>query len=77
MLSSLNPAVGSPLTLIGTLAALGIIVLFGTLVQKEFAGARSGTERVKVLGQVVLIGLGPLLIALILVMVRSLSLLLR
>jgi hypothetical protein len=77
MLSSLSPINISPVTMLGTLAAMSIIVFFGMLVQKEFAGARSGVERVKLLGQVVVIGLAPLLIVLILVMIQNIARIVR
>jgi hypothetical protein len=71
MLSSLSPVSFSPFALMGTLAAMGILVFFGAVVQKEFAGARSRVERIKLVGQVVVIGAAPLLIVLILVMIQS------
>jgi hypothetical protein len=73
MLSSLTPINVSPITIAGTLAAMGILVFFGMLVQKEFAVARSGAARVKLLGQVLIIGIGPLLIALILIVIKNFS----
>lgn len=77
MLSSLSPSVLSPVTMIGMLAAAGIMVVFGMLVQKEFSGARSGSQRIKLLGQVMIISIAPLLIAFILFMIKNMSQMMR
>ncbi|MBE0699805.1 MAG: hypothetical protein IH586_23005 [Anaerolineaceae bacterium] len=71
MFSSLTPVNVSPGIAAGVLAAMGILVFFGMVVQKEFVGARSGSDRVKVLGQVLIIGAAPLLIVLILVVIKN------
>jgi hypothetical protein len=77
MLSSLSPINSSPVTLLGTLAAMSIIVFFGMLVQKELVSARSRVERFKLLGQVLVIGIAPLLIVLILVLIKNFAQFLR
>jgi hypothetical protein len=77
MLSSLTTTSVSFPSVFGLLAAVGIVVFFGMTVQKEFAGARSGPQRMKLLGQVVIIGIIPLLIALLLLMIKNISQLMR
>jgi hypothetical protein len=71
MLSSITVSTLSPLTMVSSLAAIGILVIFGSLVQKEFAGARSTNKRIQTISMVVAVIAGPLLIAFLLVLISK------
>mgnify|MGYP000982320121 CR=1 FL=1 len=73
MVSSFAVITLSPLAVIVTLASLGTLFVFGMLVQKELSGDKAGTGRFRILGQVFLIGAAPLLIAALLVFIRSMA----
>ena len=73
MMSSLTPFTISPAVVGGSLVALGILVLLGMLVHKELAVARNRADRFKLFGQVLFIGIAPLLIVFLLVVIQNMS----
>jgi hypothetical protein len=77
MVSSFAVITLSPLAITVSLATLGILFVFGMLVQKEMSVAKTGPGRFKVLGQVILIGSVPLLIAALLVFIINMAQTLR
>lgn len=66
MISTVTTSTISTITLAGSFALTGILVLFSLLIQKELATA-SDNEKLKKLGKVINIAIIPLLIVFILV----------
>jgi hypothetical protein len=67
----------SPMIVTVSLATLGAMIIFGMLVQKEFSEADTPPARFRVLGQVIFIGISPLLIAALLVLIKNMAQMVR
>ena len=79
MISTVTTSTVSTVTtaaIAGSLALIGIIVLLALVIQKEITTA-STTDRFQKLGQVLNIGIAPLLIAFVLVVVTKVAEVLR
>ena len=72
MISTVTTSIVTTVPLAGSLALIGILLLFGLLVQKEITTA-SDEHRLKRLGKVLNIGIIPLLIAFILIVIYQVS----
>ena len=70
MISTVTTSTVSTVTLAGSFALIGILVLFSLLVQKELAAA-SDNPKLKKLGRAVNIAIIPLLIVFLLVVVNK------
>lgn len=70
MISTVTTSTVSTVTLAGSFALIGILVLFSLLIQKELASA-SDNPKLKKLGRAVNIAIIPLLIVFFLVVVNK------
>jgi hypothetical protein len=70
MISTVTTSTVSTVTLAGSFALIGILVLFSLLIQKELASA-SDNPKLKKLGRAVNIAIIPLLIVFVLVVVNK------
>jgi len=70
MISTVTTSTVSTVTLAGSFALIGILVLFSLLVQKELAAA-SDNPKLKKLGRAVNIAIIPLLMVFLLVVVNK------
>jgi hypothetical protein len=70
MISTVTTSTVSTITLAGSFALIGILVLFSLLIQKELASA-SDNPRLKKLGRAVNFAIIPLLIVFFLVVVNQ------
>jgi hypothetical protein len=70
MISTVTTSTISTITLAGSFALTGILVLFSLLIQKELATA-SDNEKLKKLGKVINIAIIPLLIVFVLVVINK------
>ena len=70
MISTVTTSTVSIITLAGSFALIGILVLFSLLIQKELASA-SDNPKLKKLGRAVNIAIIPLLIVFLLVVVNK------
>jgi hypothetical protein len=70
MISTVTTSTVSTVTLAGSFALIGIMVLFSLLIQKELASA-SDNPKLKKLGRAVNIAIIPLLIVFVLVVVNK------
>lgn len=66
MISTVTTSTVSTVTLAGSFALIGILILLGLLIQKELSSATT-SSRIKKLDKVLNIGIAPLLIVFILV----------
>lgn len=70
MISTVTTSTVSTVTIAGSFAAIGIIILLGMLIQKEISSS-SDSERAKKLSKALNIGIIPLLIALLLIIISK------
>jgi hypothetical protein len=70
MISTVTTSTVSTVTLAGSFALIGILILLGLLIQKELSSATT-SSRFKKLDKVLNIGIAPLLIVFILVVVTK------
>ena len=70
MISTVTTSTVSTVTLAGSFALIGILILLGLLIQKELSSATT-SSRFKKLDKVLNIGIAPLLIVFILVLVTK------
>jgi hypothetical protein len=70
MISTVTTSTVSTITLAGSFALIGILVLFGLLIQKELASA-SDNPKLKKLGRAVNFAIIPLLIVFAMVVVHQ------
>ena len=70
MISTVTTSTVSTVTIAGSFAAIGIIILLGMLIQKEISSS-SDSERAKKLSKALNIGISPLLIALLLIIISK------
>lgn len=70
MISTVTTSTVSTVTLAGSFAVIGILILLGLLIQKELTSATNSTH-FKKLGKVLNIGIAPLLLVFVLVVVSK------
>ena len=72
MISTITTSTVSIVSLAGSFAIIGILVLLALLIQKELTSAAEGKSWLR-LGKVLNIGIAPLLIAFVLVVVSKVA----
>lgn len=70
MISTVTTSTVSTVTIAGSFAIVGIIVLLGLLIQKELVST-SNSDRAKRLGKALNIGIYPLIIAFVFVVISK------
>lgn len=73
MLSSLAISNIPALPIAASILLIGVMVLLGQQVHKEFSNAKMPAQKLQVLGQVIVIGVVPLLLAFLLVVIKDFS----